>query len=163
VILELSDGWAVVISSVVWTGTSLLVGWRASLWPVERLSDTGPFTRIRTWEDHGRWWQRHLRVRRWRDRLPEAGAFFRGGYTKRRLRSRSSGDLERFRRETVRAERVHWLVMASSPLHLVWCRPPVAAGMVAFGVLFNAPFIIVQRSNRGRITALMERRSARMG
>ena len=36
--------------------------------------------------------------------------------------------VDRFRRETVRAERVHWLIMASTPIHLIWCRPTVFAG-----------------------------------
>jgi hypothetical protein len=97
------------------------------------------------------WWIRHVRVLRWKDRLPEAGAFFAGGRGKRRLGSRLREDLVSFRRETIRAERVHWLIMATGPLHLLWCRQRSGAGMVAFGVLFDAPFIVVQRVNRGRL------------
>jgi glycosyl-4,4'-diaponeurosporenoate acyltransferase len=159
VILPLSDGWSVAVSSVFWTLSSLLLGWIAHRWGLERVESEGPLTRLRDWEAEGRWWQRHLRVRRWKDRLPEAGGFFRGGYPKRRLRSRQSSDLDRFRRETIRAERVHWALMASSPLHLIWCRPPIGAGMLAFGVCFNAPFIVVQRFNRGRISRLLRRRT----
>ena len=54
--------------------------------------------------------------------------------------------LQAFRRETIRAERVHWCIAATGPLHLLWCRPTVGVGMVAFGVLFDAPFIVVQRA-----------------
>jgi glycosyl-4,4'-diaponeurosporenoate acyltransferase len=160
-IVPLPDGWAVLASTLVWLGSSLLIGWVATRWPLDRLARTGPLTTLRAWEDGGRWWQKHLRVRRWRDAIPEAGAFFDGGYSKRHLRSRATGALDRFRRETIRAERVHWLVMGSGLMHPVWCRPPVAAGMVAFGVVFNAPFIVVQRSNRGRIDRLLDRRRSR--
>jgi glycosyl-4,4'-diaponeurosporenoate acyltransferase len=160
VVLSLTDGWAVILSSLVWVGVSLLVGWRAARWADDRLDRTGPLTRLRPWEDHGRWWQRNLAVRRWKDAVPEAGAFF-GGFAKRRLPSRSTGDLELFRRETVRAERVHWMIGASTPLHLLWCGPGVFAAMVAFGVVFNAPFIVIQRSNRGRLDRLIQRRQVR--
>ena len=158
-ILHLSDGWAVALSSVVWFASSVVIGWVATRWSLERLATTGPVTTLRRWEDGGRFWQRYLHVRRWRDVVPEAGSLF-GGYSKRRLVSRDTADLDRFRRETIRAERVHWLIMASALLHPLWCRPPVALGMLAFGVLFNAPFIIVQRANRGRLDRLLRRRGS---
>ena len=156
-IVHLSDAWAVALSSVVWALTSVLVGWVATRWSLDRLDRPGPFTTLRRWEQDGAWWNRHLHVRRWRDVVPEAGSIF-GGYSKRHLPSRRSEDLDRFRLETVRAERVHWLLLASSPLHLIWCRPAIALGMLAFGVAANVPFIIVQRANRGRLQRLLRRR-----
>lgn len=152
----LPDPWAVVVSSCVWALTSLAVGWWATRWPLDRLRP-GPLTRIRSWEQDGGRWQRWFRVRRWKDRVPEAGAFFAGGYAKDRLGSRHRAGLERFRLETVRAERVHWLLLATGPVHLLWCRPTVGLGMIAFGVGFNAPFIVVQRYNRGRLDRLLTR------
>jgi len=160
-IVELGDGWAVALSSLTWFALSVLVGRLAAGWPTARLADTGPLTTLRAWEASGAWWQRHLGVRRWKDRLPEAGATFAGGVSKRRIPSRSTGDLARFRAETVRAERVHWLILASTPVHLVWCRPAVAAGMVIFGLAFNVPFIVIQRYNRGRLDRLLDHRAAR--
>ena len=159
VIWSLPDGLSVALSSVVWAVTSAFVGWRASRWSLDRVGRTGPVTQLRGWEDRGRFWQRTTRVRRWKDRLPEAGEIF-GGISKKALPGRSTEALEGFRAETIRAERVHWLVMASWPLHLLWCRTPVAAGMLVFAVGFNAPFIVVQRSNRGRIDGLRSVRLA---
>jgi glycosyl-4,4'-diaponeurosporenoate acyltransferase len=158
VIVRLSDGWAVALSSAVWALSSFALGWIATRWSFERLARPGPLTRLRRWERDGAWWNRHLRVRRWRDAIPEAGSLL-GGYSKRHLRSRRSEDLDRFRLETVRAERVHWLLLASSLLHLIWCRPAVAAGMLLFGAVANVPFIIVQRANRGRLERLLRRRT----
>ncbi len=159
-IVVLSDPAAVAVSTVVWPAMSVVIGWWGAQWPLERLAHAGPLTRLRPWEDQGAWWQRLVRVQQWKDRLPEAGALF-GGVTKRRLRSSAEEGLERFALETVRAERVHWLLMASASLHLVWCRPAVGAGMLLFGVAFNAPFIIVQRANRGRVQRVLHRRAAR--
>jgi glycosyl-4,4'-diaponeurosporenoate acyltransferase len=91
--------------------------------------------------------------------VPEAGGLF-GGFAKRRLPSRDSDGLDLFRRETIRAERVHWLILASSPVHALWCRPTVFAAMVVFGLGFTLPFIVIQRSNRGRLDRLLARRRA---
>ena len=154
----LADGWAVALSTLVWVATCLVVGRWAVSWDDDRLATAGPFTRLRGWERGGRLWIRWARVLRWKDRLPEAGAFFTGGKGKRSLGSPSTPDLEAFRRETIRAERVHWWIAASGPLHLMWCRPTVGLGMVAFGVLFDAPFVLVQRVNRGRLERILARR-----
>ena len=159
-IWSLPDGAAVALSAAVWLLTSLIVGWWASRLALERVRVAGPLTRLRRWEADGRGWQHLTRVRSWKDRLPEAGALF-GGLSKRGLASRHTDVLERFRAETIRAERVHWMVMASSPVHVLWCRPTVALGMALFGVGFNAPFIIVQRYNRGRVEAVLAARRRR--
>ncbi len=156
-IVPLPDGLAVAVSVVAWIATSLAVGRLAVGWSDERLDRIGPLTRLRGWEDGGRFWQRRLRVLAWKDRLPEAGAFFAGGAAKRAVGGRATSRLEGFRRETIRAERVHWLILASGPLHLLWCRPTVGLGMVAFGVVFDAPFIVVQRTNRGRLERILAR------
>jgi glycosyl-4,4'-diaponeurosporenoate acyltransferase len=157
VLVDVSDPLVVLLSSLTWFLTSVVVGAWAAGWSPERVDEPGPVTSLRAWEDHGRWWQRHLRVRAWKDRLPEAGAVF-GGFAKTRVPSRSTSDLALFRRETIRAERVHWLILASTPIHAVWCRPAAFAAMVAFGLVFSLPFIVIQRSNRGRLERLIGRR-----
>lgn len=159
-LIDVTPRTAVVVSSLAWFATSVLVGWLGARWSTDRVQHTGPLTTLRQWEDGGRWWQRHLRVRSWKERVPEAGGLY-GGFAKRRVPSRSTGGLEMFRRETIRSERVHWLIAASTPLHLIWCRPGLFTAMAAYGFLSNAPFIVIQRSNRGRLERLLERRSAR--
>lgn len=157
-ILHLSDAAAIVLSSLTWVAVSMSVGYVAVRWQADGLDRTGPFTTIRRWEDGGAVWQRTLAVGRWKDRAPDAGGFFAGGRPKTSVGSRSTERLEDFRRETVRAERVHWLILCSTPVHLLWCRPVLAASMVAFGVALNVPFIVIQRFNRGRIDRLLARR-----
>ncbi len=49
--------------------------------------------------------------------------------------------------------------MACAPLFVLW-NPPLAAGLlVAYGVVVNLPFIVIQRYNRIRTTAMLERRA----
>lgn len=158
VIVHLSDPVAIVLSSLTWMAVSFAVGYLAVRWAPARLAQTGPLTTIRAWEAGGAFWQRFLAVGRWKDRVPDAGGFFAGGQPKRSVGSRSTDGLEAFRRETVRAERVHWLILSSTPIHLVWCRPALAVGMVLFGLALNLPFIVIQRFNRGRIDRVLARR-----
>ncbi len=157
-IVHLSDPAAIVWSSITWMVVSFSVGYRAVRWSTERLEHTGPVTTVRRWEHGGSIWQRLLAVGRWKDRVPDAGGFFAGGRPKRSVGSRSTDRLEDFRRETVRAERVHWIILSSTLIHLVWCRPTLAAVMVVFGLVLNVPFIVIQRFNRGRIDRVLARR-----
>jgi glycosyl-4,4'-diaponeurosporenoate acyltransferase len=63
--------------------------------------------------------------------------------------------------ETRRAERGHWLAMAGGPVAALWNPPLGVALMVAYGVLVNAPFIVVQRYNRQRAARVLRRRAER--
>ena len=91
--------------------------------------------------------------------MPEAGAIFQGGISKRHLPGRDVAGLQLFVRETRRAELAHWWAMACGPVFVLW-NPPLAAGLlVGYGVLINLPFIAIQRYNRFRLLALIERLS----
>ncbi len=158
-IVDVAGGWAVALSSATWALSFAVIGWWAARLPLDRVQRAGPVTRLRPWERGGALWRRLLRVDRWKDRVPEAGALF-GGDSKRHLRSRTTEALARYRAETIRAERVHWLSAATTPVHAVWCRPTVFAGMVAFGIAANVPFVVIQRVNRGRLDRLLARRGA---
>jgi glycosyl-4,4'-diaponeurosporenoate acyltransferase len=67
--------------------------------------------------------------------------------------------LRLFVRETRRAELAHWWAMCCGLLFVLWNPPLAAALLIAYGVVANLPFIVIQRYNRFRIHALLERRS----
>lgn len=160
-LIHLSDWWSVVVSVAAWLLIGLVSGYVLHRVDVERFSRDGRLTRLRHWEDGGRWYQRHLRIRRWKDLLPEKGDLFRGGFSKRHLADRSGGHLERFVAETRRAELVHWVNLACGPLFLIWCRPAIGVWMIVFGVVAHLPFVLIQRYNRGRLLAILARRERR--
>ena len=114
--------------------------------------------RRRRWEKGGLIYERIFKIRRWKDRLPEAGSFFKGGMSKRRLTTRSRAGLRRFIAETRRAELTHWLPILLSFTFFVWNPVNVAIWMPIFGFLANAPCIMVQRYLRPRLTALLRNR-----
>jgi glycosyl-4,4'-diaponeurosporenoate acyltransferase len=146
-------GLNVVAAAAVHAGS----GYAAHRLSDDRLRHDGPLLRLRAWELDGDWYRRGLRVDRWKDRLPEAGDLFAGGLSKRRLPSRDAAGLARFERETRRAERAHWWAMLLGPLAVLWNPPLGSALMVGYACAVNAPFIAVQRYNRGRIQRLRRR------
>ena len=96
---------------------------------------------------------------RWKDRVPEAGAVFAGGLSKRHLPAAGAGGLERFVVETRRAELGHWSAAVAGPLFLLW--NPVLAGvlLIAYGLVANLPCIVIQRYNRLRAERVLAARA----
>jgi len=156
--IQFDPGIALIVDIAVWSIAGVTIGFVHHHVPVERLSRDGPLTRIRRWERGGRWYQRTLRISAWKDLLPEAGAFFRGGVSKRSLPSRDRVGLERFAIETRRAERVHWSLLALCPIFWLWNPPVLAIAMTAYALIANVPFILVQRFNRARLHRILQYR-----
>jgi glycosyl-4,4'-diaponeurosporenoate acyltransferase len=129
--------------------------------PRSRLARDGPLLRLRPFEDGGRLYER-LAVRRWKDRLPEAGALFAGGMSKRALPESDEGGVARFVEETRRGELAHWWSLLGLPFFALWNPPAGVALMGLYGVAVNLPFIVVQRFNRGRAQRVMAARPARV-
>lgn len=153
----MSASWRLVaFDAAMWPLISVLVGLGFSIVPDRVLDRDTVVTRIRPFERRGRVYRRVCAVHRWKDRLPEANGLGRRHQSKRTLPGRAA--IPGYLRETRRAEYVHVTIASSSPLFLLW--NPVGLGlvMVAFGVTFNAPFIVVQRYNRARMLALPSQR-----
>ena len=155
-VIELSNEWTVVLDVVAWAAISTLTGYVAHRMPPSRFAADGFFTRLRPFESDGRWYERRVGIKRWKSRLPEAGALFRNGFSKRSLRSDSVDQLERFVVETRRAETTHWVLLAAGPLFVPWNPWGLALVMVAYGVVANVPCLVVQRYNRARLRRVIE-------
>jgi glycosyl-4,4'-diaponeurosporenoate acyltransferase len=152
-----NKGQILLLDALVWAAWSAVVGYAAHRLPLRRLDHDAPVTRLRTWERGGRVYER-LGIRRWKDRLPEFGAVFRGGSSKRSLPSRDTPHLTRFAAETRRAEIVHWAIPLVTPLFALWNPAWLVGAMAAYAVVANAPCLIVQRYNRGRLLRVLTRR-----
>ncbi len=158
-VVDLSDGATVAVDVIAWAVVHAGTGYLVHRLPVGRLGDARLY-RARRFEAGGRFYRHTLRIHRWKDRVPEAGALFPGGVSKRRLPPGERG-LDRFVVETRRAELGHWLAAAAGPVFVLW-NPPVAAGLLAlYGLAVNLPCIAIQRYNRLRATAVLRRRAER--
>lgn len=155
-IIHLSTPQIVVANVVAWGVLHAGAGYAVHRVPSARLQRDGWLLRARAVEREGRLYER-LRIRHWKDELPEAGALFSGGVSKRHLATRDRAALERFMVETRRAEWGHWLAMAGGPISALWNPPIGTVLMIGYGVVVNAPFIAVQRYNRPRVARMLRR------
>ena len=149
----------IAVDVVAWGVFHAATGYAAYRLDESRLSSDGWLLRQRRFEAGGRWYRRWLRIDRWKDRVPEAGGLFRGGVSKRHLPAYDAAGLRLFARETRRAELAHWWAMACGLLFVLWNPPLPATLLIGYGVVANLPFIVIQRYNRFRIHALLERRT----
>jgi glycosyl-4,4'-diaponeurosporenoate acyltransferase len=146
----------VLIDAAVWAAWSAVCGYVSHRLPASTLSRDGPL-RLRAAERDGRVYERVLRIKVWKDALPEAGSLFRGGFSKRRLRRHDREYLEQFRVETRRAEWTHWAILALSPVFFAWNPWWLALAMLGYGVVANMPCLLVQRYNRARLERVLRR------
>ncbi|WP_201057249.1 hypothetical protein [Marichromatium gracile] len=153
----------VALYALIWLSIHFGAGYLAHRLPERLLAGLPLLGRSYRWELDGRLYQR-LGIQAWKDHLPEAGAFYAGGFSKRNLRGQDLAYLHRFVRETTRAEVSHWLTWAMALSFFVWNPWPVGVVMLIYGALVNAPCILVQRYNRARLLraiALLARRAHR--
>jgi glycosyl-4,4'-diaponeurosporenoate acyltransferase len=147
----------VLVDAAAWLVIQVGAGYLVHRLPAGWLDRDHWLFRARAWEAGGAFYVRRLRIRRWKRRLPEAGAVFRGGIDKRRLGSATAEHLVEYRRETRRAELGHWLAMAPAPVFVLWNPLALFAVMVVYAVVVNVPCIASQRYNRFRIDRVLAR------
>jgi glycosyl-4,4'-diaponeurosporenoate acyltransferase len=148
----------VVVDVLAWGAFHATTGYAAYRLDESRLGRDGWLLRPRRFETGGRWYRRRLVIDRWKDKVPEAGDLFRGGVSKRHLPAFDVAGLQLFVRETRRAELAHWWAMCCGLVFPLFNPPLAAALLVCYGVVVNLPFIAIQRYNRFRTQALIERR-----
>lgn len=146
----------IALDIIAWGAFHAGTGYLAHRLGDRQLSRDNWLLRLRAYEN-SRWYRRWWRIERWKDRVPEAGALFAGGISKSRLPSPGRGGLALFVRETRRAELAHWGAMACGPLFALWNDPLPTALLISYGVVVNLPFIAIQRYNRGRALAILNR------
>ena len=77
-LLRLSWPWVVALGALAWTASSAVAGWWMARRGPRHPEVDGPVLRLRAFEQGGRWYERTLKVKRWKSRLPEAGRLFGG-------------------------------------------------------------------------------------
>lgn len=148
--LVLSNGlaWLLVHMGFAWVGTRV---------PASAFNPRGWLFRSYRFEGGGRLYEVFFRVKAWKGMLPD-GATWVKGFPKKTLASADEAYVERFIVETCRGELVHWAVFLAAGLFFLWNEARVGWIMVGYGVLANAPCIVVQRYNRARLRRIQARR-----
>ena len=157
--IPIPSPWNILLTIAFWPTWVYAMGFLAHSLPMSVVGRDSWLTRTRAWERNGNWYAKNLRITRWKDRVPEAGAAFAGGFAKR---TTGGGDIETVRRfiaETRRAEYAHWMMGAGWIIPALW--GPWYAGVLnlIFGAGFCLPFVAIQRYNRARLQRLLFRLS----
>lgn len=108
------------------------------------------------WEKNGSVYGK-LRIREWKDKLPDMSKINSKMYRKRVDTRMSKENLVRLIQETCVAEMAHWvLILLSAAVLRIW---KGLGGWIVYGlcVLGNLPFILIQRFNRPRLVHTLER------
>ena len=116
------------------------------------------FFRSHAWEKDGAIYEEKLKIRKWKDHMPDNSKIFPFLFRKKVVNFHDPDYSKRLLQETCVAEAVHWALIALSPLFLVLMEP--FYNVVAFLLYIcpgNLPFIAIQRYNRPRLAAIYER------
>jgi glycosyl-4,4'-diaponeurosporenoate acyltransferase len=159
VLIELPTAWVVVLNVGGWLSLQLALAWAFTRMPVLWFHAVPP----RAWEDGGRFYERFVAVRRWKDLLPDGARWFAGGFGKGTLVSTAPEYLQRFLRETRRGELCHRFAILCAPVFFLWNPWWGDLIILAYALAANLPCIFAQRYNRARMLRLMGRARSRTG
>ena len=73
------------------------------------------------------------------------------------MQSRKPEYLQKFVIESLRGEFAHWLMLALTPLVILWNPPWAVAVMTFAGLLLNLPCILTSRYNRIVLQRILEK------
>ena len=156
-LVELSIPWVIGLNIAAWAVIQVGLAWLFTQFPPERFDPRSRLARARHCERRGRIYQRLFAIKRWKDKLPDAASWFRGGVAKAELRAGPPDFLLRFARETWRGEIVLWLALLALPLFCVWNPWWAVLVNAAYAIVANLPCILVQRYNRARLLGTLGR------
>ena len=156
-IVHLSPLLTILIDCIAWAIIQPTIAYLVLQVPGYLLDHRSWLFRTRSWEREGRLYQSAFLVRYWKRLLPSGGALFQKGFSLKTVVSSDPQYLRRWITETSRAELCHWVAIGPSVLFFLW--NPVAAALlnILYAALFNLPLVIIQRYNRPRLLAIVER------
>lgn len=146
---------------VTWPLLHLMISWFFTKLPGTRFDPNSWLYREKRCERGGSIYESFFRVKVWKGKLPDAAAWFAGGFPKRKILSRDVTYLNAFVRETCRGEGAHWVTVACCPLFFLWNPLWADVVMVVYALAANVPCIVVQRYNRLVLRRLIIGRRAR--
>lgn len=110
---------------------------------------------IKYWEDNGNWYIKKLKIKAWKDVLPQY--ISKNGFSKKNLNSMSLNYINRFILETCRAEWAHRNCMWIAVLLIFVNKFLTGIIFSSFVLLINLPYVFIQRYNRIRLIKVRDK------
>lgn len=148
----------IIINIGGWFFLHMLIAFGATMLPRRFFNENQWLFRSRSWEKNGALYKRLFNVTKWKTMLPDGAAWFRKGFSKKKVRSTAPEYLALFINETCRGEAAHWIVMALSPLFFLWNGTIAGVVMILYAIGANLPCIIVQRYNRPQLKRILAKK-----
>jgi glycosyl-4,4'-diaponeurosporenoate acyltransferase len=155
VLLSLPNQYVFLLNALVWPSWGFFSGWWYRQKSYDDLFAYSGTREIRTFEQDGSWYERRLRIKRWKDRLPETGSWF-GPISKRHLPGSHTDQLRVFAYECHRGELTHWAILSFSPVPALWTTGWLLVLSCVIGLCASLPFVAVLRYNRCRIERILD-------
>jgi glycosyl-4,4'-diaponeurosporenoate acyltransferase len=141
--IELPVVWIVILNVALWPLIQLALAWAFIRMPAEWFKPPVSF-------ESARFYEKYLGVRHWKDRLPDGGVWFGGGFAKSDMNTTDPAYLRRFIAETWRGELCHYCAFLFVPLFFLWNPWWADLIIMAYAIAANAPCIVAQRYNPNR-------------
>jgi len=109
-------------------------------------------------EKNGESYEKWFRVHKWKKYLPDGSALMGGQNKMKYLDHLRKTDLERFLKESCRAEMIHILGIPLFWVFGFFAPPRVIVYMLIYALAVNVPCMMAQRYNRPRVAALISKR-----
>ncbi|ARI77875.1 glycosyl-4,4'-diaponeurosporenoate acyltransferase CrtO family protein [Halobacillus mangrovi] len=140
----------ILVNAIAWLVIHLSVSVIVSQFPLSVVMSFSKLYQLREWERQGAIYER-LKIKQWKNRLPEARKWVNQGKGKTGFRLRNETEYKEFILATNQSELSHWLQIVPAPLFFLFNTPLAGWIIMVYAVSFNLPFIMVQRYNRGRV------------
>jgi glycosyl-4,4'-diaponeurosporenoate acyltransferase len=154
-----SGFWLLIIDILVWLVINLSVAGIISRLQSESFNPKTWLYKERNWEKKSRFYERSLKIKRWKGWLPDGAEVSRKAFKKKHLQAADSAYIRLFILETCRAEILHWIIFVFGFIFFIWNPWYVSIIMIFYAAVTNLPCILTQRYNRIRLKRLLAARS----
>lgn len=154
-IIYLDPVQTIIFDVLAWLVIHLALGYLCSKIPTNWLNPDYPFFQTFAWEKDGEIYQQFFHVRSWKRFIPNGSRIYRGAFSIKNLPTMDLEYLERWLKESIRAEICHWAMIIPGFGFFLWNSVSVGWGMVTYAFLNNIIPIIMQRFNRPRMRKLL--------
>jgi glycosyl-4,4'-diaponeurosporenoate acyltransferase len=146
-----------VVNILAWVAIHLGLGYLCSRIPITAFNPSVFFFQSFAWEREGFIYKKIFKVQSWKHLIPQGSRIYKGSFSLQHLNKNTPTYLMTCIQESIRAEFCHWVMIIPGFFFTLWNDPTTETWIMVYGVVVNIIPIILQRYNRPRFRALLEK------